>query len=183
MIYLISFSVDRICDVPNLISLLKRFEKVNPEINNIVTSHGGTIPGEKLPGIIELLEEKLSKLEKKKSAAELLMKLIEESPMAGASRMLIDSLRNYSNEYYFSEGEFNNLAEKYISHRKFEEVISILNFALQEFPNSALIYANLGKAYFGKGDWANSITYYKKSLDQFPENKDAIEMLKVLYKL
>ena len=82
--------------------------------------------------------------------------------------------------YYYSESEFNILGHRMLWQGLNDRAIEVFKVMVKEFPESALAYDNLGEAYFKKGETKLAIENYEKSLEIFPENRNAIEILKII---
>ena len=55
---------------------------------------------------------------------------------------------------------------------------SVFRLGISKFPQSALLYDNLGGIYLFYDDVDSAIYCYEKSLEIFPENRNASEILK-----
>jgi len=58
-----------------------------------------------------------------------------------------------------------------------QKAIALLEYAISNFPTSAYSYENLAEAYMVKGDTAQAIKNYKKSLQLDPNNQNAVKMI------
>lgn len=83
-------------------------------------------------------------------------------------------------EYSVNEGEMNNLGYQLLGSGKIDDAIEVFKFNVEMFPQSANVYDSLGEAYMMKGDNANAILNYKKTLELEPKNDNAVKMLKKL---
>jgi cytochrome c-type biogenesis protein CcmH/NrfG len=61
-----------------------------------------------------------------------------------------------------------------------KKAIAFFEYNLSNFPTSAAAYDSLGEAYMIKGDKAQAIMNYKKSLKLDPNNQNAINMIREL---
>lgn len=67
-----------------------------------------------------------------------------------------------------TEAETNNYGYQLINQGKHDKAIEILTMNTKKFPNSANVWDSLGEAYALKGDKANAIKNFKKSLSLNP---------------
>ena len=63
-----------------------------------------------------------------------------------------------------------------------EAVTTILNLALEQHPNSSIIYSRWGDFFLLKDDIPNAIINYKKALELDPTDEQTLEVLKNLLK-
>ena len=168
--YSFSFPVNKITNVPELISLLKNILKRDPDLKYIITSHGGVFPGSELYKTINILEQRYSELNQKLSAAAYLMKMFESENINTAIEKYEMNMKSSFEKYYKSENEFNTLAEMMIYTAEFSKAIVLLKLTLKEFPNSILSYDNLARISLKTGNYKMAREYYEKSHELFPEN-------------
>jgi tetratricopeptide (TPR) repeat protein len=92
-----------------------------------------------------------------------------------------DSLKSIHPILALPEGNLNYLGLQLLYNRETTgESILIFEFATSLYPSSANLFDSLGEAYLYKGDTANAILNYRKSLDLNPENENAVLQLKKL---
>lgn len=109
--------------------------------------------------------------------------LYEEIKQHGAEKgiALYNKLREEKPDLYcFREDQLNTLGYKFIKDKRYDEAIVVFLLNAKCFPNSFDVFDSLGEAYLlaEKNDLA--ITNYKKSLELYPKNTNAIEALKKL---
>jgi cytochrome c-type biogenesis protein CcmH/NrfG len=61
-----------------------------------------------------------------------------------------------------------------------KKAIAFFEYNISNFPNSANAYDSLGEAYMVKGEKAQAIENYKKSLKLDPNNQNAARMIREL---
>lgn len=81
-----------------------------------------------------------------------------------------------------NEWIINNLGYKFLSERKYDLAILILEFNTLHFPGSANSFDSLGEAYMRAGNIQKAIENYQKSLQLNPYNNNAQLMLEQLNK-
>ena len=170
-LYSFSFPVNKISNIPELISLFQYILKRDPNLKYIITSHGGVFSGSDLKETIKILQQQYNELNKKFSAVAYLMNRLITEDIEAALNSYENEPAKRSEKYYKSEEEFNTLAEMLVSKADLDNALGVLKLTLKEFPNSILAYDNLARTYLKKGDYINAIRYYEKSLELFPENK------------
>jgi predicted alpha/beta superfamily hydrolase len=81
------------------------------------------------------------------------------------------------------EGYVNNMGYTMLYGMKdVKKAIEFFEYNISSFPNSANVYDSLAEAYMVKGDKAQAIQKYKKSLKLDPNNRNAAEMIRNLGK-
>ena len=80
-----------------------------------------------------------------------------------------------------SEGHVNNMGYMMLYLVKdVKKALEFFEYNISNFPNSANVYDSLAEGYMVKGDKAQAIKYYKKSLKLDPNNRNAAEMIRKL---
>ena len=88
--------------------------------------------------------------------------------------------KDNQNTKYFNENEFIQMGYRFLNTNKIIEAIGIFKMSVELFPDSFNTWDSLGEVYMKKGDNANAIMNYKKSLELNPENNNAKKMLELL---
>ncbi|MFT5464731.1 MAG: cytochrome c-type biogenesis protein CcmH/NrfG, partial [Planctomycetota bacterium] len=78
------------------------------------------------------------------------------------------------------EATINFLGHSQLGGEKYDLAIAILNFNANAFPSSSNAWGSLGEAHMAKGETAQAIESYGKSLELDPHNANAIERLRRL---
>ncbi|MDP2911967.1 MAG: tetratricopeptide repeat protein [Candidatus Omnitrophota bacterium] len=73
------------------------------------------------------------------------------------------------------------LSEIYISEKRYDDAIRLLEKQLKCYPKSAELYANLGKAYWNAGKKIRGLGMLNKALDTDPYSRQAIYAMGILY--
>jgi tetratricopeptide (TPR) repeat protein len=81
-----------------------------------------------------------------------------------------------------NENDFNSLGYKEIRKKNFNKAIQLFRINVALYPNSSNVYDSLAEAYMKKGDTAQAIINYKKSLALDSGNKRAKKYLLQLEK-
>jgi len=96
-----------------------------------------------------------------------------------------DAVREYHNLkitkpdiYDFGENNLNILGYQLLARNRLDDALAIFKLNCGEFPNSGNVYDSYGESLLLKGDTAQSIQNYEKSLKLDPTNKNAVEVLK-----
>ena len=176
------FSINKLIDVPRIISSMEKIAGDLNEIEFVVPGHGAPFPGNTFNTLKQLLEEKLKLIESGESIVKLLETWIEELE----PNLVIEKyseLRSLMREdqYYWLEEEFNTLGRRYMAMGMLNKAIIVFTLEADSFPNSVLAYDNLGEAYLKIGELKKAIMNYEKSLVIFPDNKNAQEILEYIY--
>ncbi|ENA1807875.1 serine hydrolase domain-containing protein [Flavobacterium psychrophilum] len=92
---------------------------------------------------------------------------------------LKDIKKNKFNLYNFNgfESEINKLAYKFLADGKIDSAVKVIDYNVSEFPNSFNVYDTRGEIYFAKKDFVASKKDYQKTLELYPNNDNAKEML------
>ncbi len=91
-----------------------------------------------------------------------------------------DLKRNSPTSYDFDERELNALGYDLLRAKKFPEAIRIFQLNIEAYPQAANPYDSLAEAYMDQGDKPLAISFYKKSLELNPKNRNAVVMLQKL---
>ncbi len=95
--------------------------------------------------------------------------------------VMYDSLKTSYPELELPEFKLNYLGLQLLYNKETtEQSIRIFEFATSIYSSSANLFDSLGEAYLFKGDTANAILNYKKSLDLNPQNEAAELLIKRL---
>lgn len=177
----LGFSINKLIDVPRIISSMEQIIDDLNEIEFVLPGHGVPFPGNAFKALKQLLEEKNKLIDSGESIVKLLENWIDEFEL----NLVIEKyseLRSImqANQYYWLEDEFNILGRRYMAMGMLNKAIIIFTLEVDSFPNSALAYDNLGEAYLRKGELEKAIMNYEKSLDILPDNKNAQEILEFI---
>jgi tetratricopeptide (TPR) repeat protein len=112
-----------------------------------------------------------------KSAANELVRVIDESGIKAALVRCDEMLEDESNEYFFEENSLNGMGYKYLNEGKLDESIALFRMAIKALPKSSNLYDSLGEAYLKSGDEKNAVLNYKKSLELNSNNDNAKKVL------
>jgi polyisoprenoid-binding protein YceI len=82
--------------------------------------------------------------------------------------------------YSVGEGQLNTLAYKIMQQGRIDDAIALFKLNVEDFPQSGNVYDSLGEAYLRKGDRANALAAYQKSVALDPQNVGAIEVVRWL---
>jgi glyoxylase-like metal-dependent hydrolase (beta-lactamase superfamily II) len=174
------FSVNKMIDVPKVISSLNQILRHDTEIEFVIPGHTDFLSGHDLRSLQNLLREQFDEFEGKESAAQFLEEMIEKFGLKLALQEY-DELKSKQNSvHYFLEDEFTILGSRLLGRGLIEEAIEVFKITVEAFPNSALAFDNLGQAYLKKGEIELARINYEKSLQIFPNNRNAREILKML---
>jgi ubiquinone/menaquinone biosynthesis C-methylase UbiE len=80
-------------------------------------------------------------------------------------RMKKDTLR-----YDLSEIEFRKAGYEFIGSRSYPEAVAVLEMGIELYPESAMLYAEMGEAYLMQGDKEKSLESWKHAAALDPEN-------------
>jgi glyoxylase-like metal-dependent hydrolase (beta-lactamase superfamily II) len=174
------FSVNKMIDVPRVISSLNQILQDDTEIELVIPGHTDFLSGDDLKAARNLLKESFAGFEGKESAAEFLEEMIEKFGLELALQKYEGLKSRQNGAPYFLEDEFYILGNRLLGRGEVEEAIEVFKITVREFPNSALAYDYLGKAYLKREDVELAVTNYEKSLQLFPDNRNAREILKML---
>jgi glyoxylase-like metal-dependent hydrolase (beta-lactamase superfamily II) len=175
------FSINKLIDVPRIISSMEKIIGDLYEIEFVVPGHGALFPGNTFNKLKQLLEEK----HKLNGSGESIVKLLEtwieelEPDLVIKKYSELKSVMR-EDQYYWLEEEFNTLGRRYMAMGMLDKAIIVFTLEAESFSNSALAYDNLGEAYLKKGELKKAIMNYEKSLVIFPDNKNAEEILEFI---
>lgn len=175
-----SFAMHKLNDIPRLIALLNRILNDESGIEYVIPSHTPVMTRDDLIAMKELLESDYRQFASKQSAANLLKELIEKHGIDKALNSYCQIEQKFNDNYYVMEEEFNSLGKQLHWEGKHGSAIKIFQQGLNEFPRSALLYDNLAEVFLETGQKDSAVFYYNKSLEIFPENRNASEILKAI---
>lgn len=126
----------------------------------------------------------LQNIRPKKSIFEPVYYTLKEKGVDALIEHYYDLKNNHFDEYVFSDTRLYFLAYKLLLEKgRFQDAIKVLRVNIEEYPASEFIWATydaLGEAYMKMGDKEPAIENYKKSLELYPDNTQAVEALKKL---
>lgn len=98
------------------------------------------------------------------------IRLIETKSIAEGVAFHKAHKKRYPNERLFSESAMNNLGYSFWNKNDNQSAIQVFKMNLEEYPQSAVIYENLGDTYLKIGDKTKAEEYYYESLKIEPNN-------------
>jgi len=84
--------------------------------------------------------------------------------------------------YIFEDWVIKSAALHYMAIDKLDIAIELFKLNVQEYPDSAEVYSDLGGAYRKKGDIPSAIENYRKALDKNPDDAKTQKALSQLEK-
>jgi CubicO group peptidase (beta-lactamase class C family) len=84
------------------------------------------------------------------------------------------------NKFIFNEDELKSLGYQMINENKLNEAVKLFKLNVEEYPESANAFNNLGEAYMKNGQIDLAIDSYERSLKLNLNNNNAREMLRLL---
>ena len=176
-----SFAVNKMVDAERLMLIIDRILREIPEGLIIVPGHDDFLSSVDLHALRDQLQEQYSEFADRNSATVTLEKMIEENGLEFALKNGRKLLREKESDYYWSEDELNTLGQRLQGKGKIAAGLEVCKLAVEAFPNSALAYDNLGRAYIRTGEIQLAIESYERSLHLAPYNRNAEEILKILH--
>lgn len=88
--------------------------------------------------------------------------------------------RDSADAYVFDDRELSGVGYSLLRSKKAQDAITVLRFAVEEYPNSWVAHDDLGDAYLAVADTTSAITHYRRSLELHPNNQDRQNVLKRL---
>jgi CubicO group peptidase (beta-lactamase class C family) len=95
---------------------------------------------------------------------------------------VVSLLKKADPGFQLSEGELNTWGYKLVEQEKIKEAIEIFKLNTMLYPQSANTFDSLGEAYVISGNTELAIKNYKRSLELYPGNTNAVHMIKALEK-
>lgn len=135
--YSLGFSVNKMNDIPKVITTMDQILKDKDGVKNVIPGHGEVVSGEDLISLLELLKEKFDQFEDKdrESAAQYLEKMIEADGLKSALEKYYEMKLKPTGKYYVIEDEFDILGNRFIGKGLIAEAIEVFKISVQEFPN------------------------------------------------
>ena len=113
----------------------------------------------------------------KKSIIDTLYKIIESDGIDKALDMYLN-LKDQKDIFNFRADQLNGLGYKLINEEKYEVSKVILELNAKEHPDNFNVWDSLGEIYMIMNKDELAIQSYKKSLELYPKNTNAVEMIK-----
>jgi CubicO group peptidase (beta-lactamase class C family) len=114
----------------------------------------------------------------KKSIAQTISKTIDPQGIEAGLQQYLALKAQSPQEYDFSEGALIYLSDYYKTLRKSATALRLLEFNIQEYPQSSWSYSNLATTYAELGNEQMATRYYEKTLALYPNDVAAKEYLK-----
>ena len=86
------------------------------------------------------------------------------------TRREFERLKKDTLRYDLSEIEFRKAGYEFIGSRSYTEAVAILEMGIELYPESAMLYAEMGEAYLMQGDKEKSLESWKRAAALDPEN-------------
>ncbi|MGB7296263.1 MAG: tetratricopeptide repeat protein [Candidatus Aminicenantales bacterium] len=118
----------------------------------------------------------------KKSIARTIFTTMREKDLDAAIRQYRDLKKEKPGEFDFRPVELNGLGYALLEKERFEDAVKIFQLNVEAYPEYANGYDSLAEAHAAKGDKAEAIKNYAKSLQLDPNNTNAVERLNRLIK-
>ena len=113
-----------------------------------------------------------------------LSELLKEAVSADDFKLAAERYRQWradpANAYADVEDQVNGLGYELMATKRLDQAIEIFRLNVAAFPRSANTYDSLGEAYRTRGDREAAIQSYEKALELNPNQRTAIEALRVL---
>lgn len=113
----------------------------------------------------------------KRSIVDTLYKIIESDGIDQALDMYRD-LKDQKDIFNFRANQLNGLGYKLINEEKYEVAKVILELNAKEYPDNFNVWDSLGEIYMILGKYELAVDSYEKSLELYPENTNAVEMIR-----
>lgn len=137
---------------------------------------GGTYLQSILPSIDSILQEKSFTMPKIPISFEM-RRIIDEQGIEEAVSHYSSLKENNTEEYDFSEAQLNMLGYQYLEKDEFHIALAIFKLNMEAYPDGFNTYDSYAEALMMKGDTAQAIKYYEKSLELNPDNDNAVSMI------
>jgi len=117
--------------------------------------------------LIFILKPKAIKI--KINAGEFLVSSINKNEIKAANKEF-ERIKNDTVTYNLSEMEFRKGGYEFIGSRQYTEAVELLEMGIELFPNSAMLFAEMGEAYLMQGDKKASKESWKRASELDPGN-------------
>jgi glyoxylase-like metal-dependent hydrolase (beta-lactamase superfamily II) len=178
-----SFGVNVINDIPRVIAAIDRILTDNSGVEYVIAGHWQSdLSGSDLANLKSSLQKQYLELDSTRSAALVLKKLLLDQDGETAIQEYKTFRKNAKDSYDFSENEFSLVAWQLLWTGSIDKAICAFRTMTDEFPASALASDNLAEAFTQNNDIDSAVKYYDRSLQLYPSNINAQEVLKLLRK-
>jgi hypothetical protein len=113
-----------------------------------------------------------------------LTELLKEALSAGDFKLAAERDRQWradpANAYFDTEVPVNSLGYELIAAGRLDQAIEVFKLNAAAFPRSANAWDSLGEAYRTRGDREAAIRSYRKALELDPNQRSAVEALRIL---
>lgn len=174
------FPVSPLVDVPGLASQIERALSDPAGLETVIPGHGRPLTRADLTRLLGVMRERYAEFDGRRSAAAALDTMIAAVGIDQALARLVPPTTGGKDPTYFSEEEFDALAESYWSAGRLSEAIRVLTRVGPFFAGSTLLLDRLGHAFEEAGDIPSAISSYEKSLALSPANPRIADRLKAL---
>ena len=174
------FAVSPLVDVPGLASRIERVLDDPAGLETVIPGHGPLLTRADLIRLLGGMRERYAGFDGRRSAAATLDTMIAAVGVDQALARLVPPAPGGKDPTYFSEEEFDALAESYRSVGRLSEAIRVLAHVCPFFTGSTLLLDSLGEACEEAGDIPSAISSYEKSLALSPSNRRIADRLKML---
>jgi hypothetical protein len=106
-----------------------------------------------------------------------LRKHIDQHGAEGLEKRFNEIKQASADDYDFDEMEINALGYYYLGQKNTDAALVIFKINTLEYPQSSNVWDSYGEALMEKGQTADAIINYKKSLELNPGNTNAVKML------
>lgn len=118
--------------------------------------------------------------QEKPSIGEVLSKTLETSDAATAAAQFRELRAQKPNDYNFGPQQLATLILRLMQHRKLSDALTLLQAAVEAYPEESGFHARMGEAYAALGDKPRAIAAYEKAQAMNPWGTEAKEMLRRL---
>ena len=172
-----SFSMHKLNDIPRIIDVLDRIAGKDSRVEYVIPAHSSVMSKDDLVAVKELLEQEYNTFKDTQSAVVVLKELMATHGVLDAASKFEEFKVENKTGYYYMEEEFMTLGLQLSWEKRDSAAISVLKLGLAEFPGSALLCYDLANIYLNLGNIDSAIHYYEKSLEIFPDNRNASAIL------
>ncbi len=118
--------------------------------------------------------------ERKTSVCEPLTETLVEGTVREAAAEYQRLKATQADAYDFGEAHLNMLGYQLLMRGRIEDAVGIFRLNIDAFPTSFNVYDSYAEALATRGDTAQAIINYEKSLELNPDNTNAVDMLEKL---
>jgi glyoxylase-like metal-dependent hydrolase (beta-lactamase superfamily II) len=167
-------------DIERWIEVLDELLEDASAIRHVITIHAGILPPDRLGSMRDALRSIREERKGRESGAAMLEREIARVGVKAAVKNLRALGAGRSGSLYLLEGDLSAIGERLLAEDRADDAVEVFRLVAEKFPRSVDAHDWLGVAHMEAGHKEPAIRSFERSLELFPLNSGAYDLLRML---